>query len=200
MLRDLDGSSARPPGLVVAGFSVLLSAGIVFATVDWWPGKGRTVDDFTNLAVTVVLGVLLLAVDLVWAIKSIRFVADHRRWSWKIATAPIVVIVAAALGLLIPSPSFESSRSDFDLALRKILSSQESTLFDRHIGPYTISRIERRDNGAVYFYDSDQVFLTVSGGWVYSPEGPPPERSGIERFESTHIDGPWYEFTSVWAE
>ncbi|MCZ4505396.1 DUF1109 domain-containing protein [Rhodococcus ruber] len=181
VLRDPVGRPARPPGPIVAQLSVLLCIAIVFALLDWWPGQGRTVDAFTNTVVVLVFGVLLVVVALVWAVKSLYVIGRDRRWSWWIAPAPIAVVVALAAVLLVPSPSFESSRSDFDLAVRTVLSSPEPAVFDVRVGPYTMSRIERHDTGAVYFYDSDQAFLTTSGGWVYSPAGPPSGRSGIER-------------------
>lgn len=184
----------------MAGLSVLLCTGIVFALLDWWPGHGHTVDAFTNSMIVLAFGVLLVAVGLVWAIKSAYVIGRDRRWSWWIAAAPIVVVAATVAALIIPSPSFESSRSDFDLAARTALSSPDPTVFDIPVGPYTMSRIERHSNGAVYFYDADQSFLTTSGGWIYSPAGPPPDRSGIDRIESTHLDGTWYEFTAVWQE
>ncbi|MGW4479397.1 DUF1109 domain-containing protein [Rhodococcus triatomae] len=200
VLRDPIERPARPPKLVIATLAMILSTGLVFAAVDWWPGRGRGVDAFTNTAVALALVVLLLVVGLVWAIKTLYVVGRDRRWSWWIAPAPIAVAVAAALILLIPTPSFQSSRGDFDAAARTFLSSSQPHVFDVQVGPYAISRIQRGDNGAVYFYDSEQVFLTVSGGWVYSPAGLPPSEFGIETIESEHIDGPWYEFTSVWRD
>ena len=200
VLRDPIRRPARPPGLIVAGASVLLCTGIVFALLDWWPGHGNTVDAFTNSMIVLVFGVLWVVVGLVWVVKSAYVIGRDRRWSWWIAAAPIVVVAATVAAAVIPSPSFESSRSDFDLAARTALSSPDPAVSDVQVGPYTMSRIVRGDNGAVYFYDADQNFLTTSGGWIYSPAGPPPDRSGIERFESTHLDGPWYEFTAVWRE
>ena len=200
VLRDPVGRPARPPGLIVAGLSVLLCTGFVFARLDWWPGHGHTVDAFTNSMVVLVFGVLLIVVGLVWVVKSAYVIGRDRRWSWWIAAAPIVVIAATVAATVIPSPSFEASRSDFDLAARTALSSPDPAVSDVQVGPYTMSRIERHSNGAVYFYDADQSFLTTSGGWIYSPVGPPPDRAGIERFDTTHLDGPWYEFTAVWRE
>lgn len=200
VLRDPIGRPARPPGLIVAGASVLLCTGSVFALLDWWPDQGHTVVAFTNSMVVLVVGGLLVIVGLVWVVKSALVIGRDRRWSWWIAAAPVVVVAATVAALIIPSPSFEASRSDFDLATRTALSSPDPAVWDVQVGPYTMSGIFRRNNGAVYFYDADQSFLTTFGGWIYSPAGPPPDRAGIERFETTHLDGPWYEFTAVWQE
>ncbi|WP_213934707.1 hypothetical protein [Rhodococcus sp. B50] len=200
VLRDPIGRPARPPALIVAGASVLLCTGIVFALLDWWPGHGHTIDAFTNSMVVLVFGALLMIVGLVWAVKSALVIGRDRRWSWWIAAAPITVLVAAVAVLVIPSPSFGSSRSDFDAAVYAVLSSRESAVFGVPVGPYTMSRVERHSNDAVYFYDADQNFLTTSGGWIYSPAGPPPDRSGIDRIDAAHLDGRWYEFTAVWDE
>jgi hypothetical protein len=200
VLRDPIGRPARPPKLVVAVLSATLSAGVVFAMVDWWPGKGHQVDEFTNGLLALLFGVLLLIVGLVWAIKSLYVVGRDRRWSWWIAPAPTVVVLAAVAVLMFPGPSFHSSRNAFDAAVQQVLTSPEPQAFDVRVGPHEISRIVRDDDGAVYFYDSDQAFLTVSGGWVYSPSGPPPTRMGVDVIDAVHIDGPWYEFTSAWRE
>ncbi|AOD24492.1 hypothetical protein IM25_18115 [Rhodococcus sp. p52] len=199
VLRGPIGRPARPPGLIVAGASVLLCTGFVFALLDWWPGHGHTVDTFTNSMIVLAFGVLLVVVGLVWAIKSAYVIGRDRRWSWWIAAAPIVVVAATGVAAVIPSPSFQAARSDFDLAARTVLSSPDPAVLDVQVGPYTMSGIFRRDN-AVYFYDADQSFLTTFGGWIYSPAGPPPDRSGIEQFDTIHLDGPWYEFTAVWRE
>jgi hypothetical protein len=200
VLRDPIGRPARPPGLMVAVVTVLVCTGMVFALLDWWPGHGHTVDAFTNSVVVLVFGGLLVIVALVWVVKSAFVIGRNRRWSWWIAAAPIVVVAATVAAAVIPSPSFEASRSDFDLAAQAVLSSPDPIVFDIPVGPYTMSRIERHSNGAVYFYDVDQSFLTTSGGWIYSPAGPPPDRSGIDRIDAAHLDGPWYEFAAVWRE
>lgn len=57
-----------------------------------------------------------------------------------------------------------------------------------------MSRITRYPAGTVYFYHADQVRFRSIGGWVYSPDGPPAGDKYYEKFEVTHIDGPWYEF------
>ena len=144
VLRDPIGRPARPPGLIVAGLSVLLCTGFVFARLDWWPGHGHTVDAVTNSVVVLVFGVLLIVVGLVWVVKSAFVIGRDRRWSWWIAAAPIVVVAAIVAAAVIPSPSFEASRSDFDLAARTALSSSDPAVLDVQVGPYTMSGIFRR--------------------------------------------------------
>lgn len=188
-------SRHRPPGLLTAVCTGLLSLGIVFAAIDWWPGAGHRVDELTNLLILLVLGVLLLVAGIVWAVKTFGIVCRDRRWSWWILPAPSIVVVALVIALLVPKPSFQSSREDFEMAVRNPPNTSEPISdSDVHVGPFTMSRITWYPAGTVYFYHADQVRFRSIGGWVYSPDGPPVGDKYYEKFEVTHIDGPWYEF------
>ncbi|TQF69213.1 hypothetical protein FK531_10705 [Rhodococcus spelaei] len=64
------------------------------------------------------------------------------------------------------------------------------------VGSLTISMHKGNGSGAIDFHDSDQAFQFAIGGWVYSPSGAPGGVGMYEKFESRHIDGPWYEFNA----
>ncbi len=179
----------------MAAFTFVLTVGITFAAVDWWPGASRGLDAFTNLLIMVGLGGLLLIAGLVWAVKTLYLVGRDRRWSWWIVPAPAIVVAALLVILLVPAP-FHSARGDFEAAAQRFSTSPESQAFDVNVGPFTISSITREADGTIYFHDSDQAFFHAIGGWVYSPAEAPTGDGMYEKFESRHIDGPWYEFNA----
>lgn len=185
----------RPPGTLTAVCTLVLSLGIVFAVIDWWPGIGHRVDKLTNLLILLALSGMLLITGTVWAVQTFGIVRQERRWSWSVMVTPIIVLTALVIAVLIPAPSFQSARDDFEMAVRNLPDTPESTsVTDVHVGPFTMSRITKHPAGTVYFHDADQGWFRSAGGWVYSPGGRPAGDEYYEKFDVTHIDGPWYEF------
>ena len=181
--------------MLTAVCTLVLSLGIVFAVIDWWPGAGHRVDALTNLLILLALGTLLLVTGIVWAVMTFGVVYQDRRWSWWVVPAPAIVLAALVIALLVPAPSFQSSRDDFEIAVRNLPNTSEPTSdTDVHVGPFTMSQITKHPAGTVYFHHADQGWFRSAGGWVYSPGGRPTGDKYYEKFEVTHIDGPWYEF------
>lgn len=177
---------------MLAVCTAVLATGIVFAVVDWWPGAAHTADDLANDLILTTLGFLLFLTGTVWAVKTFNVVVRYRRWSWWIVPAPVIVVMALLLALLLPAPSFHSARSDFEAVVTTM--PEGDALWGIDVGPFSISSVTRHGDGAIYFVDEDQVFWLSTGGWVYSPTGQPTGDKYYEEFEATHIDGPWYEF------
>jgi len=160
----------RPPGAVLAVCTVVLAAGIVFSIVDWWPGAAHKVDDLSNYLIRVALGSLLCATAITWAVKTFNVVVRDRRWPWWIVPAPAIVVAVLLLALLVPTPSFQSARSDFE-AVVATMPNDYALRGGVDVGPFRMSTIERSRDGAIYFTDDDQTFWRSIGGWVYSPAG-----------------------------
>ncbi|GAB2676053.1 hypothetical protein [Nocardia goodfellowii] len=91
--------TATAPGLAVsigalAGVLILLCVRLDRAP---WGGHLTNPDQLVWLLIGVpVLGVSLLT----WAIKTLYVVGRERRWSWKIAGAPLIVLAGLVAGLL----------------------------------------------------------------------------------------------------
>lgn len=182
----------QPPGAVLAVCTAVLAAGIVFSVVDWWPGAAHTADDLSNFLIQVALGLLLCATGIVWAVKTFNVVVRDRRWSWWIVPAPAIVVTALLIALLVPAPSFQSARSDFEAVVATM--PNDDALWGVDVGPFSMSSITRSQDGTIYFTDDDQTFWSSTGGWVYSPAGQPTGNAYYQEFQAKHIDGPWYEF------
>jgi hypothetical protein len=109
--------------------------------------------------------------------------------------APTVVLVAVAMVTLVPRPSFDDTRPEFERVARELLADPEPLHSDLEIGRLDIHTAMSGNDGVVYFIEDGGLGLTVSSGWAYSPNGVP---AGFDDFTATHLGGPWYEFVSVW--
>ncbi|TQF65237.1 DUF1109 family protein [Rhodococcus spelaei] len=71
-------------------------------------------------------GVALLALavaGLIWAIRTLYVVGQDRRWSWWILPVPLAMISVLAIGLLLPSPTFDEMRPQFEQTAHDLLAS-----------------------------------------------------------------------------
>ena len=184
----------KPPGPIHLAFTVVPILILVCIYYDWWPsryGRSSWADPLLFGAASLLT---LAVVGLVWAIRTLYVVGEDRRWSWWTVPAPAVALVAVATMILVPRPSFDDTRSEFEQVARELLAGPERLRTDLEIGRFDISSA-REGDGVVYFTEAGGFALTVSSGWAHSPNGVP---AGFDDFTATHLGGPWYEFTSVW--
>lgn len=109
--------------------------------------------------------------------------------------APIIALTALAIAVRIPLPSFKSARDDFEMAVRNLPDTPESTsVTDVHVGPFTMSRITKHPAGTVYFHDADQ-------GWFRSAGGRPLRRSRSRERHSLHsVDRSFSAFSTLCSD
>lgn len=192
---DWQQEQAKPPGPILLSFTVVAVLVWICIQRNWWPspfGRFAWLDPLLVGAATLFA---FLVVGLVWAIRTLYVIGQDQRWSWWILPAPVVVLTGAAvLNFMLPSSTFLDSRSEFEAVALELRDNRERTRETFEIGPFDIRRARASADGEVQFTDNDSMFNTTTG-WVYSPDGPP---AGFG--ESVHLDGPWYEFTSVWRD
>ncbi|MGK8525343.1 DUF1109 domain-containing protein [Nocardia asteroides] len=184
----------RPPGPIHLASTVVPVVVLVCLYYDWWPSRYGSfwVDPLLVGAASVLV---LLVCGLVWAIRTLYVVGRDRTWSWRIAAAPALIIVVAGAVTLLPRPSFEDTRPQFEQVALDLLASSEPMCSELEIGRFDIRYARKDPDGTVYFIEAGGIGLTVSSGWAYSPHGPP---IGFDDFTATHLGGPWYAFTAVW--
>ncbi|WP_107984290.1 DUF1109 domain-containing protein [Rhodococcus sp. OK519] len=189
----------NPPGPIVAILTAL-PVGLLFCLhYGLWPsrfGSFQWAEPFLFFAgALLALGVL----GLVWAIRTLIFVVEERRWSWWILLAPLIVLGAVVLGAAVPPTPFDEMRPEFEQVARELLASPGSDRARENveIGRFDISRVFEGRDSEVYFREEPWLGFGTSTGWVYSPNGEP---SGFDDFSSTDLGGPWYEYKSVWRD
>lgn len=185
----------KPPGPVLLAFTVVPVLDLVCIYYDWWPSRYGAVRWADPLLFGAAAVLVLAVVGLVWAVRTLYVIGADRRWSWWIVPAPAVVLVAVAAVMLLPRPSFDDTRPQFERVAQELLASPDRYWSDLEIGRFDISSARKGGESVVYFTEAGGLGLTVSSGWAYSPNGAPP---GFDDFTATHLGGSWYEFISVW--
>lgn len=185
----------KPPGPIHLTFTVVPVLILVCSYYDWWPSRYGSSSWADPLLFGAAALLILAVVGPVWAIRTLYVIGADRRWSWWIVPAPTVVIVAVATVMLVPRPSFDDTRPEFEQLARELLADPEPRYSHLEIGRFDISYARADDDGVVYFIEDGGLGLTVSSGWAYSPNGVP---AGFDDFTATHLGGPWYEFIAVW--
>lgn len=179
-------SAVADIGIVVL---TVLSVTVLVGLHYGWPVVGGDLDYDHKLFIGGPALFVLVTAGLLWTIlrlwPSLRGVRD---WTWSVAAAPAIVIVALVVGVMFPRGGFDEARPELEQIAQEVLADPESVRNGVQFGSVDISRVEER-GGAVYFFDSDNSFGTTYG-WIYSPDGPPSWVSA----QVEHIDGPWYEF------
>ncbi|WP_242676662.1 DUF1109 domain-containing protein [Rhodococcus sp. ABRD24] len=168
---------------------------LVCINYDWWPSRFGNRQWADPLLFGGVALLILAVAGLVWAIRTLYVVGQDRRWSWWILPAPLAVVGVLAIGLLLPPPDFDAMRPQFEQTAKDLLASTERIRANVEIGPFDIISVRKDPGGAVFFTEAPILASSTISGWVYSPAGNP---AGFDDFSSTHIGGPWYEFTAVW--
>jgi hypothetical protein len=189
------GKASKPPGPIIATVVVVALVVLICLQHGWWPsrfGRMRWADPLLFGAAALVG---LAVAGTAWAIRTLYLVARDRRRSWWILPAPAAVLVASAIGLLVPPTSFDEARPAFEALAQELLAGPERHRRELEIGRFDISYAMADANGAVYFIEATGFGLTTSSGWVYSPNGEP---AGFDDFSAKPLGGPWYEFTAVW--
>lgn len=159
--------------------------------LDWAPFV-RNMTGPDQLLALVAGGILLGVCLLVWAIKSLHLLGSERRWSWKVAAVPVVVLAGLVAGMVFQPAGFDSARPEMEkVAVEMLREDRPHTRRDLNLGGVDISLVHRAPDGRVYFYDADGFVGTTVRGWVFSP-GPEPVGSGARQFEK--LAGDWYSF------
>ncbi|MGQ4597369.1 hypothetical protein [Nocardia sp. R6R-6] len=167
-------------------------AALLCVHFEWAPliGNSTGPDQFVGL---VIGGMLLGGSLLVWAIKTLYLLGRERRWSWKVAAVPAVVLAGLLAGLVFRPGSFDSARPEMEeVAVQMLREQQPSTRRDLSLGGLDISLVQREPDGRVYFYD--RFAGSAVRGWVYSP-GIEPVGNSARRFEK--LSGDWYSFIFI---
>ncbi|MGY4103236.1 hypothetical protein ACW2Q0_27300 [Nocardia sp. R16R-3T] len=101
-------------------------------------------------------GILLVVSLLAWAVKYL--LGREHRWSWKVATVPLVVLAGLVAGLVFPPASFDSARPELEkVAVEMLREDRPNTRQDVSLGGLDISLAHRPPDGRVYFYDAVAV-------------------------------------------
>jgi len=190
---------AKPPGPILLVFVTFAVAIWVCVKRNWWPSPfgGHTWAD-PLLAHVLVLGVLAVA-GLVWAIRTLYVLGRDRRWSWWILPAPVLVAAAFTFVVWGPSTTFLDKRTEFEAIAVDIRENPGTSHDEFEIGPFDINRARGGLSGEVYFVDNSTIFFSFTSGWVYSPDHAPAGRDDAD-FSVTHLDGPWYQYESVYRD
>ncbi|MBF6340724.1 hypothetical protein IU450_33245 [Nocardia abscessus] len=161
------------PGFAVLTGTVLGVAVLLCVHLDWAPFVQNPTGP--DQLVGLLIGGLLLSVCLlVWAIKTLYLLGRARRWSWKVAAVPVVVLAGLVTGLVLRPASFDSAQEDVAVAMLR--ETGPSTRRDLSFGGLEISLV-------------DGFVGSAASGWVYSP-GAEPVATGDRRFEK--LSGDWY--------
>ncbi|MFM1731201.1 DUF1109 domain-containing protein [Prescottella soli] len=163
----------------------------------WWPSRFGSFQWAEPLLFCVGTLLALGVVGLVWAIRTLIYVVEERRWSWWILQAPAIVLSGVALSATLQPTSFDEMRPEFEQAAQELLASPDRTREYLEIGRFDIYQAFEGRDGEVYFEEASWFSFGTSTGWVYSPNGEP---AGFDDFSSTHLGGPWYEYESVWRD
>jgi hypothetical protein len=185
----------KPPGPIHLALTAVSLLILVCIYYDWWPSRYGTSSWADPMLFGAAALLILAALGLVWAVKTLYVIGQDRRWSWWIAAAPAVLLVAVATVMLAPRPSFDDTRAEFEQVALELLADPEPLHSHLEIGRFDIRTAMSGDDGVVYFIEDGGLGLTVSSGWAYSPHGVP---AGFDDFTATHLGGPWYKFISVW--
>ncbi|MDO3686201.1 hypothetical protein [Micromonospora sp. C28ISP2-4] len=151
--------------------------------------------------------VFLLAVaGLGWVVLVGFFVAERRRWSWRFLTAPVIVVLTAAL--LVAGAPFQArwamSRGAFDRVIAALPAAGPEDAewspvpVPHRIGAYFITSAYAVPGGVV-LYETNGSMLD-DAGFAYLPQGPTADLA-TEEFEAPrfkHLGGPWYSWTASW--
>ncbi|NEW38680.1 DUF1109 domain-containing protein [Nocardia cyriacigeorgica] len=191
------GKPNRPPGPIHLAITIVAVVVLVCLYYDWWPSRYGSFGWADPLLFGAAAALWLFICGAVWAIRTLYVVGRGRTWSWWIAAAPAMILAVAGTVVLLPRPSFDDTRPQFERVALDLLVSSETSRSHLDIGRFDISYVRKDPDGAVYFIDGGGLGLTVSSGWAYSPHGTP---VGFDDFTATHLDGPWYEFTAVWRD
>ncbi|RQO52768.1 DUF1109 domain-containing protein [Rhodococcus sp. KBW08] len=189
-------ASSKPPGPILLAFTVVPVLVLLCVHYGWWPSPFGDFRWLDPLLVSAAALFILAVVGLVWAIRTLYVLGQDRCWSWWILPAPIVVVGAVAVVMLVPQVSFLDKSGEFETVALDLLENLGRVAEQLEIGPFDIRRARVAPPDEVYFIDNDSMFAT-SRGWVYSPAGTP---SGFGAFSATHLSGPWYEFTAIWRD
>ncbi|RVW03677.1 DUF1109 family protein [Rhodococcus spongiicola] len=185
-------SDNKPPGRILTAITGVAVIVLVCLHYDWWPSRFGDMAWADPLLFGGTALLVLIVAGTVWAIRTLHFVGQDRRWTWWIMAAPTVVAAAAASALLLPPPSFDDMRPEFERVALDVLASPERSRSNVEIGRFDFRSVRQRSDNAVYFVRADPG-MAVSG-WVYSPDGTPTASS------ATHLGGPWYEFLVAWRD
>jgi len=185
----------KPPGPIVLAMTVLPIAVLLCIQYDWQPARYGNLTGADAFLYGVPALLVLALTGLIWAIRSLYVVGEDRRWSWWIVAAPSVVVAAVAVGMIWPPPTFDEARPEFERIARQVLAEPDTRLADIEIDGFEISYVRKIAADEVQFTDADG--FGASSGWVYAPNRTP-NGSDSREFSSTHLGGPWYEFTYTW--
>ncbi|OZF26006.1 DUF1109 domain-containing protein [Rhodococcus sp. 14-2483-1-2] len=191
---------SKPPGPILLTFVTAAVAVWVCVKRNWWPSPfgAHTWADPLLAHLLVLVG--LAVTGLVWAIRTLYVLGRDRRWSWWILPAPVLVLAAFAFVVWGPSTTFLDKRSEFEAIAVDIRNNPGTSRDEFEIGPFDIKRARGGGpSGEVYFVDNSTVFFSFTSGWVYSPEHEPAGLGNVD-FSSTHLDGPWYRYESVYRD
>lgn len=186
----------RPPGVILPVVAALAIMVLFCLHYGWWPSRFGTSSWAEPLLFFLGALLVLVVVGLIWAVCTLIYAVEERQWSWWILPVPAVVVVAVAVGNLVPPMAFEDVRPEFEDAAQELLPGPDQTRENLEIGRFDIDEAFKGSDGTVYFREESWFGFGSSSGWVYSPNGQP---VGFGDFSSTLIDGPWYEYTEVYT-
>lgn len=187
----------RPPGMVLPVATTLAVMVPLCLHHGWWPPRFGSIGWAEPLLFFLGAMLVLVAVGLVWAVRTLIYLVEERRWSWWILPVPAVVLVAVTAGSVLPPMTFDDARPGFERAAQELLADPSRSRENLEIGRFDIAEVFEGAGGAVYFREELWYGSGSNSGWVYSPNGRP---AGFGDFSSTHIDGPWYEYTSAYPD
>jgi hypothetical protein len=191
---------SKPPGPILLTFVTAAVAVWVCVKRNWWPSPFGAHTWADPLLAHLLVLVVLAVTGLVWAIRTLYVLGRDRRWSWWILPAPVLVLAAFAFVVWGPSTTFLDKRSEFEAIAVDIRENPGTSRDEFEIGPFDIKRARGGGpSGEVYFVDNSTVFFSFTSGWVYSPEHEPAGLGNVD-FSSTHLDGPWYRYESVYRD
>lgn len=187
--RSLQRDSGRPPGLVVAAFTSLFVILLMGVYYDWWPFP-RSIDFLASMAIFWLCIIGLIVLGIIWIIRSSQYIRNQKRWGWTIWVAPALVVGLIAIVFLFPHPTFDSARDSMEAVAHEVEKNPSEQLRAITIGGIDFESIDKREDGCIYFVDSDRSFISKVG-WIYAPDCTPSARSFMQL---TRLSNHWYEF------
>ncbi|GGC55622.1 hypothetical protein GCM10011410_05010 [Hoyosella rhizosphaerae] len=101
-----------------------------------------------------------------------------------------ILVVMTYVGIQVFEPKFDNALPEFERVVEELHAQPGYTsIGSLRLGGFEIYRAYDRSDGQVFFVDATTVFFWGSGGWAYSPDGPP---SDAHLVSVNHIVGDWY--------